>query len=246
MIPIDLEPQPQFAAPEPAVSSEPSKATALANGSIPFTSRRPSRTFSEVTERPVRQGQERSADYQRADAEAAAMPAAAKIVLRLLFRARFPMPSGRSGSRRQRLVNADYYPWCRLSQSVLSGLQPAPHPLAPNEKHVLGLKSGNVELDIDVLARALAAAGLGAGASASASASASAAAGASVHAPPAGVTAVGEGQLSAAGAVTAAGSALVNGALPATGVVAFEGALPATGSVILTGNCGCGCPVCLS
>ncbi|KAL4706451.1 hypothetical protein ACJJTC_003023 [Scirpophaga incertulas] len=72
-----------------------------------------------------------------------------------------------------------------LTQSVLSGLPaPAPHPLAPNEKHVLGLKSGNVELDIDVLAKALAAAGVGVGASASASAAASAAAGASVPASP--------------------------------------------------------------
>ncbi|KAL4706459.1 hypothetical protein ACJJTC_003031 [Scirpophaga incertulas] len=198
-MPIEPEPQPQLAAPEPVVSSFPSNATALANGSRPVTSSSASSLFSEVTERPV----------------------------------------GAIGE-----IEVTSNGPVSTTLSALSGLPPAPHPLAPNEKHVLGVKSGNVELDIDVLARALAAAGVGAGATASANAAAIAAAGAAMPAPPAGLTAVGEGQLSAAGAVTAAGSALVNGALPATGVVAFEGALPATGKVILTGNCGCGCPIC--
>ncbi|KAL4706902.1 hypothetical protein ACJJTC_012361 [Scirpophaga incertulas] len=163
-----------------AISKElraPSKATALAKGSIPSTSSRPSRTFSEVTVRPV----------------------------------------GAIGEMEMSLVGASHIP-------VVSPVKP-------------------IQIDIDVLAQALAAAGVSGG-STSASAAASVAAGAASAPAAAGLTAVGEGQLSAAGAVSAAGSALVSGALPATGLVSFQGLLPAAGSVILAGNCGCGCPVC--
>ncbi|KAL4719967.1 hypothetical protein ACJJTC_018212 [Scirpophaga incertulas] len=162
-------------------ASAPSKATALAKGSIPSTSSRPSRTFSEVTVRPV----------------------------------------GAIGEMEMSLVGASHIP-------VVSPVKP-------------------IHIDIDVLAQALAAAGVSGGsasASAAASAAASVAAGAAAAPAAAGLTAVGEGQLSAAGAVSAAGSALVSGALPATGLVSFQGLLPAAGSVILAGNCGCGCPVC--
>ncbi|KAL4706465.1 hypothetical protein ACJJTC_003037 [Scirpophaga incertulas] len=187
LIPIEPEPQPQLAAPEPAVSSAPSKATALANGSMPFTSNKPSRTFSEVTERPV--------------GAIGEMDVTSKGPLNTTFVA---------------LVGASHLPL----------------PVAP----IVHAPAAPLKIDIDVLAQALAAAGASGGsasASAAASAAASIAAGAGAAAAPAaaGLTAVGEGQLSAAGAVSAAGSALVKGALPATGAVAFDGKLPAAGSV---------------
>ncbi|KAL4706469.1 hypothetical protein ACJJTC_003041 [Scirpophaga incertulas] len=202
LIPIEPEPQPQLAAPEPAVSSAPSKATALANGSMPFTSNKPSRTFSEVTGEAGGRDRRNGRDQQGA---------------------------------------AEHH----FRKVALVGASHLPLPVAP----IVHAPAAPLKIDIDVLAQALAAAGASGGsasASAAASAAASIAAGAGAAAAPAaaGLTAVGEGQLSAAGAVSAAGSALVKGALPATGAVAFDGKLPAAGSVILVGNCGCGCPVC--